>query len=56
MWNYYNEMKEAKSLEELKDIYRKFADAFCEDRITAKEFHILRDSFHTIRKIRIVEQ
>lgn len=47
--NFYDDLQRAKTLNELKAVYKQFADAFCENQITRQQFHELRIAFHNRR-------
>ena len=52
---YYERLRTATTLEELKTVYQDFQQAFCEDEITVEQFHSLRMAFHNAKILRAVD-
>lgn len=52
---YYERLREATTLAELKSVYQDFQQAFCNDSITIEQYHSLRMAFHNAKILRAVD-
>ena len=52
---YYERLRTATTLAELKSVYQDFQQAFCNDEITIEQYHSLRMAFHNAKILRAVD-
>ena len=52
---YYERLRTASTLAELKSVYQDFQQAFCDAKITIEQYHSLRMAFHNAKILRAVD-
>lgn len=52
---YYERLREATTLAELKLVYQDFRQAFCDNEISVEQFHSLRMAFHNAKILRAID-